>query len=254
VSRILIVEDDPWIQREIQTALQEHGHDLMPASNGITGLARACVTPPDLILSDVVMPMMDGYAFLTRVREHRRLSRTPFVFLTSRSVAADLQRGFRLGADDYVPKPFKAKELIERVDRLLHLRTRKPVEERIIEPEPAPPGVGLTGSLNEVGFGALLTVLAMEHKTGMILVRDGRMRARVFMRAGQIVSARLDHGPELRNEEAVYWLLQSSVGRFEYRAMAVEMADEIRAPTAYLILEAARRRDIDNHRATAANS
>jgi len=237
MPRILIADDDPRMQREIQDALRPGGHELMPAANGLIGLARACLLLPDLIVSDVVMPAMDGWTFLARVREHRRLSQVPFILLTSKSVTADLQRGFRLGADDYVPKPFDPKELAQRVDRLL-VRGRNPVIE-----EPVPLGVGLVGALEDFSLTNLLVCFATERKTGTIVVRSGRTRGRVFIREGHVVGTRLDHGPELRNAEALYWLLGWTSGRFEFRASAVEMTDEIKAPTAYLVLEAARRLD-----------
>lgn len=255
MARILIVEDEPRMQHEVMAALQPGGHELIPVANGLTGMARACISPPDLIISDVVMPIMDGWTLLSRIRDHSRLARTPFILLTSKSVIADLQRGFRLGADDYVPKPFNPRELVERVDRLLARgRTAEAAD------APIPIGVGLSGTLEDISFNGLISFLAIEHKTGMVLVRSGRARARVFLRGGHIVSARLDHGgsrldhsPELRNMEAVFWLLRCTTGRFEFRAMAVEMADEVRAPTAFLVLESARRLDEERHRAASAS-
>jgi DNA-binding response OmpR family regulator len=248
MARILIVEDEPRMQQEVLAALQPGGHELIPVANGLTGMARACIAPPDLIISDVVMPIMDGWTLLARIRDHSRLARTPFILLTSKSVIADLQRGFRLGADDYVPKPFDPRDLVERVDRLLTRGRGPDVADTSI-----PIGVGLSGSLEDISFNGLVSFLAIERKTGMVLVRSGRARARVFVRGGHIVSARLDHGPELRNMEAVFWLLRCSTGRFEFRAMAVEMADEVRAPTAFLVLESARRLDEERHRAASAS-
>lgn len=248
MSRILIVDDDPRMQREVTEALRPMGHEILPAANGLIGLARACLVTPDLIVSDVVMPAMDGWTLLARVREHRRLARVPFILLTSKSVTADLQRGFRLGADDYVPKPFDPKELAQRSERLL-IRGRSPVLE-----EAPPLGVGVTGSLTDFSLTALLICFATERKTGTVVVRDGRTRGRVFLRDGHIVGCRLDHGPDLRNAEAVYWLLRWTTGRFEFRAVAVEMLDEVRMPTAHLVLEGTRRFDEERHRAAAAAS
>lgn len=237
MSRILITDDDPRMQREIQDALQPGGHELTTAANGLIGLARACLVVPDLIISDVVMPAMDGWTFLSRVREHRKLVNVPFILLTSKSITADLQRGFRLGANDYVPKPFDPKELVQRADRLLARGLKA------VEAEPVPIGVGLVGTLEEVSLTTLLVCFASERKTGTIVVRNGQTRGRVFLRGGHIVGARLDHGSDLKNAEAIYWLLAWKTDRFEFRATAVEMIDEVKAPTSYLVLEAARRLD-----------
>jgi CheY-like chemotaxis protein len=248
MPKILIVDDDHRMQREVHDALKPAGHDIMPVANGLVALARACLVTPDLIVSDVVMPVMDGWTLLARVREHTRLAHVPFILLTSKNVNTDLQRGFRLGADDYLQKPFDPAELVLRADRLLTRgrgKTTSPAD------EPAPLGVGLTGDLADFSLNSLLVCFASERKTGTIVVRDGRTRGRVFIRNGHVVGARIDHGPELRNADAIYWLLRWTAGRFEFRASAVEMADEVRAPTSYLVLEAARRLDEERHRAAA---
>lgn len=248
MPKILIVDDDHRMQREVYDALKPAGHDIMPVANGLVALARACLVTPDLIISDVVMPVMDGWTLLARVREHTRLARVPFILLTSKNVNTDLQRGFRLGADDYLPKPFDPAELILRAERLLTRgrgKTTSPAD------EPVPIGVGLTGDLADFSLTTLLTCFATERKTGTIVVRDGRTRGRVFIRNGHVVGARLDHGPELRNTEALFWLLRWTTGRFEFRASAVEMTDEVRTPTSYLVLEAARRLDEERNRAAA---
>lgn len=247
MPKILIVEDDPQIQQAVQAALERDGHEPVPAANGVVGLARACMSPPDLIVSDIVMPVMDGWSFLSRVREHRRLAAIPFIIMSSRNVAADLQRGFRLGADDYVPKPFEPSELSRRIDNLLYHGGRAAAARVPLE-EPSACGVGLSGTLEEIGLTTLLTFLAGERRTGVVLVRDGRTRGRLFMRGGQVVSARIDHGPDLRDKEAILWLLRWVRGHFEFRSMPIEMADEVLAPTAFLVLEAARRRDEERHR------
>ena len=250
MPRILIVDDDPRMQREVFDALKPAGHEVMPVANGLVALARACLATPDLIISDVVMPVMDGWTLLARVREHSRLAQVPFILLTSKNVNTDLQRGFRLGADDYLPKPFDPAELVQRADRLLargRSKASNPAE------EPVPIGVGLVGDLADFSLTTLLVCFATERKTGTIVVRDGRTRGRVFLRSGHVIGARIDHGPELRNAEAVYYLLRWGAGRFEFRATPVEMADEVKHPTSYLVLEAARRLDEERNRAAAAS-
>lgn len=249
--KILIVEDDPWMQREIQVALEGRGYDLLTASNGVTALARACVTTPDLILSDVVMPVMDGWTLLKRVRQHSRLIGVPFVLMTTQVEVRDLQRGFRLGADDYVPKPFQAKDLQDRVDHLLY---RTPGSSQAFI-KPSEVGVqsdkfGFSGSLSDISLTALLSFLDMEHKSGMIVVRHAGERGRLFLREGRVFCARLDRGPALTNAEAVYWMLRWTEGKFEFRALRVDMEDEVKCPTSYLVLEGARR--LDEARASAA--
>jgi CheY-like chemotaxis protein len=250
--KILIVEDDPWMQRELLSALGGRGYELMPASNGVTALARASVMVPDLILSDIVMPVMDGWTLLTRIRQTPRLAGVPFVLLSSHTAPQDLQRGFRLGADDYVAKPFVANDLAERVEHLLHRTSRssdafvRPSEVGAVTDE-----FGFSGNLEDMSLTALLSFLDMERKTGMIVVRHDGERGRVFVREGRVLSARLDRGPSLTNAEAIYWMLRWGGGKFEFRALVVEMSDEVNCPTASLVLEGARRLDEARHDATA---
>lgn len=242
--KILIVEDDPWMQRELLAALDGRGYELMPASNGVTALARTCGTLPDLILSDVVMPVMDGWTLLKRVRHSPRLAGVPFMFLSAHSSPQDLQRAFRLGADDFVPKPFDVKDLAERIDHMLYRTAHtsggfvRPSEVGAVTDK-----FGFTGSLGDISVTALLSFLDMERKTGMVILRNGEERGRVFVRDGRVISARLDRGPSLTNAEAIYWMLRWSAGKFEFRTLVIDMDDEVRCPTAFLVLEGARRLD-----------
>ena len=251
--KILIVEDDPWMQRELLSVLDGRGYELMPASNGVTALARASGTLPDVIVSDVVMPVMDGWTLLKRVRHNARLASVPFMFLSGHSSPQDLQRAFRLGADDFVPKPFDVKDLAERIDHMLYRTSRtsgafvRPSEVGAVSDQ-----FGFSGSLGDISFTALLSFLDMERKSGMVILRNGDERGRVFVRDGRVVSARLDRGPSLTNAEAIYWMLRWSAGKFEFRALVIEMDDEVRCPTAFLVLEGARRLDEARMNAAAA--
>jgi CheY-like chemotaxis protein len=249
--KILIVEDDPWMQREVQSALAGRGYELMIASNGVTALARASASIPDMILSDIVMPVMDGWTLLRRVRQHARLANTPFAFMSTNAEPEDLQRGFRLGADDFIPKPFTPQDLADRVDQLLYRTARSSEVVRPSEVGVKSDLFGFAGCLEDIGFTALLSFLDMERKTGMIVVRHDGERGRVFVRDGRVISARLDRGPALINAEAVYWMLRWSAGKFEFRALMIDMADEVQSPTAYLVLEGARRLDEARHNAAA---
>lgn len=250
--KILIVEDDPWMQTELLATLEGRGYELMPASNGVTALARASVALPDLILSDVVMPVMDGWTLLKRVRHNPRLAGVPFMFLSAHAAPQDLQRGFRLGADDFVPKPWEPQDLADRIDHLLYRTAR--CSGAFMRPSEGGPNTdrfGFAGSLADISFTALLSFLDMERKTGMLIVRDRDERGRVFVRDGRVISARLDRGPALSNAEAVYWMLRWSNGKFEFRSLTIEMDDEVKCPTAFLVLEGARRLDEARHNAAA---
>jgi len=126
---ILVVEDDDAIRNNIVRLLGLEGFDALGASDGQAGLAQAQTRAPDLIISDVNMPGMDGFALLAAVRADTALATTPFVLLTALDDRASMRRGMTTGADDYLSKPFTRSELLDAVDAQIRKKTR--VEEHI---------------------------------------------------------------------------------------------------------------------------
>src|SRR5262245_37756933 len=102
-ARILIVEDDANLLDGIRTILELDHYAVVTAENGVQALhvLRTQPTPPELIVSDIMMPQMDGIEFLQQVRKETRWVAIPFIFLTARGEKSDVQRGKRLGVDDY---------------------------------------------------------------------------------------------------------------------------------------------------------
>lgn len=114
---ILIVEDDPGIRVIVQDALSEQGYDVKSAADGELGLEMALEIKPDLLILDVMLPLMDGFEICKRVRKEGMTS--PIMMLTVKDEEVDKVLGLELGADDYVTKPFSLKELSARVKALL---------------------------------------------------------------------------------------------------------------------------------------
>jgi DNA-binding response OmpR family regulator len=117
MARILVVEDNADLAYGLQRNLEYEGHDVTVEGNGQRGLVRARHAPPDLIVLDLMLPGLDGFAFLQTLRTNKLTM--PVLILTARGEEADKVRGLRLGADDYVTKPFGVMELLARVDALL---------------------------------------------------------------------------------------------------------------------------------------
>lgn len=122
-KRILVAEDDPVTSRFIVSLLEEKGYDVVVAEDGNRALAVAQDAQPDLIVSDLVMPYRDGFEFLRILRADPRFHDTPVILLSMRDREEDIVRGFEQGADDYVVKPFNAREFLARVRKLLEPRT-----------------------------------------------------------------------------------------------------------------------------------
>ena len=115
-SQILVVDDDDDIRGLVRTLLERAGHDVSDASDGREGLRELYAGSPDLVILDVAMPGLDGWATLERIRE---VSDVPVLMLTARDGELERVRGLKGGADDYVVKPFGRQELVARVDALL---------------------------------------------------------------------------------------------------------------------------------------
>ncbi|MBP6673389.1 MAG: response regulator [Bacteroidetes bacterium] len=115
-SKILIVDDEPEMRGVIDSILTDAGYETFQAENGSHALALASAVSPDLILSDIQMPSMNGYELLNTVKIDTELGKIPFVFMTGVNVASfDLRKGMDLGADDYLTKPFSSEELLNAV-------------------------------------------------------------------------------------------------------------------------------------------
>ena len=123
---VLIVEDDRNIQELLQLYLEKEGYAVTVASDGGQGLSKFRSIKPDLVLLDVMMPVMDGWAVCKAIRAD---SQTPIIMLTAKGETNDKVSGLKSGADDYVTKPFEMKELLARVEAVLRRTSSAPVQE-----------------------------------------------------------------------------------------------------------------------------
>ena len=123
---VLIVEDDHNIQELLQMYLEKEGYAVTVASDGGQGLAKFRSIKPDLVLLDVMMPVMDGWSVCRAIRAD---SQTPIIMLTAKGETDDKVAGLKSGADDYVTKPFEMKELLARIEAVLRRTGNVPQEE-----------------------------------------------------------------------------------------------------------------------------
>jgi DNA-binding response OmpR family regulator len=113
--RILVVDDDPDIRTILKMMLAGSGFEVTLAADGEAGWKSAAENPPDLLLTDIMMPGLDGFALLQRVRADPRSRSLPVILLSAKSSPEDVARGFDLGADEYLTKPCPKAELLARV-------------------------------------------------------------------------------------------------------------------------------------------
>lgn len=126
--KILLVDDDPNIRQLLNLYLTKEGYQVEMAERGDTAVTMFKQNPPSIMLLDVMLPGMDGWQVL---REVRKVSNIPIIMLTAKDETFDKVLGLELGADDYMVKPFDAKEVVARIKAVLR-RTEKPVEEKVL--------------------------------------------------------------------------------------------------------------------------
>jgi DNA-binding response OmpR family regulator len=246
--RILVADSDPTTSSIVAEALAARDCEISSAADGEVALRMATDAPPDLVILDPTLPRMDGLALLRTLRSRPEFALVPAIFLADRRSVEEHILGFKIGADDFMPKPVFGEELDLRVALALKVRDRT---ESAFRPRPAQGSdwsvvmSGFRGSLEQVGLPSLMSLFESEQKTGMlvVLLEDEKDKARLYFRDGHVVRAHLDKRAMPRNEELIYELLSRTRGRFDFRPSAVSGEDEIRSRTARLLLEGARRLD-----------
>ncbi len=155
-ATLLVVEDDAHLLQGIRDILEIEGYEVLMASSGVEGLEilHGLPQPPDLIISDIMMPRMDGYQFFDAVRSSEHWVDIPFIFLTAKGEKTDVRLGKKLGADDYVIKPMDPEDLVVIVEAKLrrHYQMRERFRER------------MEGEVSEIKRN-ILTILNHEFRT-----------------------------------------------------------------------------------------
>jgi len=118
--KILLAEDNTEIRENMGEILELAGYEVTAAANGKEGYEKALAVRPDLILCDIMMPVLDGYGLLHLINKNESLSDVPFIFLTAKTERSDLRKGMEMGADDYIMKPFSDVELLSAIESRLH--------------------------------------------------------------------------------------------------------------------------------------
>ncbi len=141
-KRLLVVDDEPNLLRAVAACLKSEGYEVNTARSGREALMQLAEAVPDLLVSDIRMPGMDGYQLARQLRGSPRTALVPIVFLTAKDETADRIEGFRAGVDAYLTKPFEPEELIAVVDGILsrvertHSQIARLVDSTIAEDEP----------------------------------------------------------------------------------------------------------------------
>jgi len=231
---VLVVEDSASQRGRVVAALQAAGHRVTTAEHGLEGLGKALKDPPDVVLTDVNMPVMDGWQLLRLLRARESTRSVPVVFLTTLDSDRDRIRGYEAGVDDYIAKPFADEELCARVRRVF-LRVRNEGDRDDYS--------GLTGDLRQVSVASLLAFSEGERRSGMLTLRRTDGEARIGLERGAVISVDLPGGatPNVLLERLMQ-VLDWEEGRFELSQVELVAGTES-ISVQMALLEHARRKD-----------
>ena len=179
--RLLAVDDNRIILEVIEDHFVAMGWEVWRAEDGARGLQVLERGVPDAVVADILMPVLDGWGFYSAVRARPATREIPFVFLTIESDLPQRLRGLRLGADDYVVKPFDVEDLYLRIENLLARRRPQSVTHE--------DSVLLSGSVKHFALSDLLQILALNGKDGIVEIVEGSRQGRIEFDAGQLVHA-----------------------------------------------------------------
>jgi two-component system, OmpR family, response regulator len=229
--RVLVVDDDKHYRDAAATVMREAGFEVLTACNGFEALSMALKHQPSAIVTDVTMPDMDGWQLLRMVRARPTLRRTPVVFLTELNSESERLRGYQLGVDDYLGKPFDGVELTARVERVLE-RSHAAQEAQ---------AHGMHGDLSRVSLASLLSLADMERRSGVLQLLHEGERATLHLRDGAVVRIDLSEQFDgLKGAQRFFHVLDWQHGSFELVHIEVLANDTLQLPTSYVLLEHAR--------------
>ena len=194
---ILLIEDHQIIRENTAQLLELAGYTVQTAENGELGVQLALVTRPDLVICDIMMPVLDGYGVLQIFNQHPQLTGVPFIFLTAKTELADRRRGMALGADDYLSKPFEKADLLSAVSgRLSRFQQLKP--------EPPLSEERLHHFLDEAQRAGTLASLSLDRKPHLIrkkqdIYLEGDEATRLyFVKSGRVKTVKTTDGGKER--------------------------------------------------------
>ncbi len=224
---ILIVDDSPLIQQIVADAFKPRGFEVLRAGDGSEGLRLVSDSRPDLIVADILMPVMDGWRFCEEVRRNPATFDIPFIFLSTESEVRKRVRGLRLGADDFLTKPFAPEELVARAEKLLESADRF---RRL-----AAATNSLSGHTEHLPVADLLQILSLNGKTGSLrLESKSEGTGWIHFDQGRIVHAEID---EVKGSKALYRLMMWAEARFVLEPLSEGVDRTIRGSTASVLME-----------------
>jgi uncharacterized protein (TIGR02266 family) len=231
---ILVVDDVPEMREGLAEPFRARNDRVEVAPNGMDALAMCLRRPPDVLLTDIAMPHMDGWQLLRILRARPSLAALPVVFVTSHLAETERLRGFQLGVDDYVTKPFSPAEMVARVDRLVAR----------CDHGGAVGKKTLRGNLSQVALPMVLSFLELERQTGVLLIVRPPRSARIWVAEGRPLRVEVEGATRVTTAQRLFsYVLSWEGGQFEFARQDVMGEDELQTSMTALLLEQARLTD-----------
>jgi len=233
--KILLVDDDIKNLARLKIVLDLEGYEVITARNVEDGITLAGTQYPDLIVSELILKDLESHQLLEYVRNNPDLEETLFIFLSTGNNAADRIKAYRMGADDFIPKPYELGEFVLKIENLFK-RTKK-YKNR----SPVPKRGGVVGNLKEFLLPDLLQVLDYGIKTALVMVRSSDQEGRIYVEAGKI---KYVIQGELSGEEALGELFRWQDGVFTLEHGVTKNKNNVYRDNALIILDAMKRREM----------
>jgi DNA-binding response OmpR family regulator len=235
---VLVVDDEAVTLKVLETALKKRGYDVTTANSSSDALGLLNKNSYDIVIADIVMPDMDGFAFLAEVRKTPDTATVPFIFLTGDRTVKNKVKGLELGVDEYITKPCVIDELYARMAAIL--RRREVAVASAAPPGSPTEGWDLSGKLSTMPPSELIQSLASNQKTGVLRLTTRFGRGELFLDKGHPVHATFEG---IDGEEAVYLMFALDDGTFDFRSGVKATVKTLNANTSSLLLEGMRRMD-----------
>lgn len=236
-KRILLVDNSETTRKILRENLEKEGYAVIEAEDGQEGLDRANEDHPDLIISDVYMPVMNGFEFCQRVRDTSNIPSVPLIFFTTVDDMLTEVRGFRAGANDYLVKIHtKRQAFLLKIDHLLSSTSEFEKQKSSLKD-------GIIGKLSEINILDVLELLHHGKKTGTLMVSDDDNHGYIYFLDGRIFNASFH---DLNGEEAVYEIVTQNKGFFKFEQGDISRNEVIPAPTNKILNKCRRLLGVDN--------
>jgi two-component system OmpR family response regulator len=236
--RLVVADDDPLQRQATAKPFIDRGDEVRLAADGLAALALCLQETPDVILTDVQMPKMDGWQFLRTLRGRPKLKTVPVLFLSTLASESDRLLGYRFGVDDYLHKPCPPANLVAQVDRAAIRAAQVP---HAADPDVAQ--TALRGDLSMVSLASVLSFLELERRSGVVRIGPATHGV-LYLCDGRLVDLEVDGlGLNATVEARFARILSERHGRFEFRDGKVDRPDCVNRSLGSLLLECARLED-----------